>query len=47
MAASSMAHRRASGVVVGVDTGWGRSLGIATIPLAAGFGLVWLEVSLH
>jgi hypothetical protein len=27
--------------------GWGRSLEIATVLLAAGFVLVWLEISLH
>ena len=27
--------------------GWGRSLGIAAVLLAAGIGLLWLEVSLH
>jgi hypothetical protein len=27
--------------------GWGRSLWIATVLLAAGVGLLWLEISLH
>jgi hypothetical protein len=27
--------------------GWGRSIGIATILVVAGIGLLWLEISLH
>jgi hypothetical protein len=41
LAAFAVREARAAGL------GWGRSLGIATVLLAAGIGLLWLEVSLH
>ena len=41
LAAFGVREARAAGL------GWGRSLGVATVLLAAGVGLVWLEVSLH
>jgi hypothetical protein len=40
-AALAVREARAAGL------GWGRSLWIATVLLAAGVGLLWLEVSLH
>lgn len=41
LAAFAVREARAAGL------GWGRSLGVATVLLAAGVGLLWLEVSLH
>ena len=41
LAAFAVREARAAGL------GWGRSLGLATVLLAAGAGLLWLEVSLH
>ena len=41
LAAFSVREARAAGL------GWGRSVWVATILLAAGVGLLWLEVSLH
>jgi len=41
LAAFAVREARAAGL------GWGRSLEIATVLLAAGVGLLWLEVSLH
>jgi hypothetical protein len=41
LAAFAVREARAAGL------GWGRSLGIAAVLLAAGIGLLWLEVSLH
>jgi len=41
LAAFGVREARAAGL------GWGRSLGVATVLLVAGFGLVWLEVSPH
>jgi hypothetical protein len=37
----------ATGKARAAGLGWGRSLGVATVLLAAGVGLVWLEISLH
>jgi hypothetical protein len=41
LAAFAVREARAAGL------GWGRSLAIAAVLLAAGIGLLWLEVSLH
>ncbi len=41
LAAFALLRARTAGL------GWGRSLWIATVLLAAGVGLLWLEVSLH
>lgn len=41
LAAFALRRARTAGL------GWGRSLWIATILLAAGVGLLWLEISLH
>jgi hypothetical protein len=41
LAAWALREARAAGI------GWARSVGIATVLLIAGVGLLWLEVSLH
>jgi hypothetical protein len=41
LAGWALREARAAGI------GWGRSVGIATVLLVAGLGLLWLEVRLH